>query len=259
MKAIWTIAIREWRAMFLSPLAWTLLAVLFAICAYMFGSLVQQYLLRQLQYQAYGQAAMGGGMPVSEWTVVPLLGNTAVLLLLIVPLMSMRLIADEKRRGTWPALATSPLAPMQIILGKYLGLLLFLGATILLIAVLPASLFLYGQPDPGQFFSGLIGLFLLAATFGAIGVGASSATDNPVVAAVITFGALLLLWIAGWLGDSGAEGIGRLLGYASLIDHYEKFLQGVVSTADLAYFVIVSIAGLAFARQRLLAQRVEGF
>ncbi|MBF0152157.1 MAG: ABC transporter permease subunit [Magnetococcales bacterium] len=258
MKAIWTIALREWRSMFLSPLAWTLLAVLFAICAYMFGSLVQQYLLRQLQYQAYGQG-MGGGLPLSEWTIVPLLGNTAVLLLLIIPLISMRLIADEKRRGTWPALAASPLSPMQIVLGKYLGLLLFLGVTVLLIGLLPASLFLYGHPDPGQLLSGMLGLFLMAATFGAVGVAASSATDNPVVAAVLTFGVLLLLWIAGWLGDSGAEGTGRLLGYASLIDHYEKFLQGIVSTADLSYFIIVSVAGLVFARQRLLAQRVEGF
>ncbi|MBF0322125.1 MAG: ABC transporter permease subunit, partial [Magnetococcales bacterium] len=202
---------------------------------------------------------MGGGLPLTEWTVTPLLGNTAVLLLLIIPLISMRLIADEKRRGTWPALASSPLSPLQIVLGKYLGLLLFLGVTVLLIGLLPAMLFLYGHPDPGQFFSGMIGLFLLAATFGAIGVAASSATDNPVVAAVLTFGALLLLWIVGWLGDSGAEGAGRILGYASLIDHYEKLLQGIVSTADLAYFIIVSVAGLTFARQRLLAQRVEGF
>ncbi|MBF0135102.1 MAG: ABC transporter permease [Magnetococcus sp. DMHC-1] len=259
MKAIWTIAVREWRAMFLSPLAWTLLAVLFAICAYMFGTLVQQYLLRQLQFQAYGQGMGGGGLPLAEFTVTPLLGNASVLLLLIIPLISMRLIADEKRRGTWPALATSPLSPMQIVLGKYLGLLLFLGVTVLLIGLLPATLFIYGHPDPGQFFAAMLGLFMVTATFGAIGVGASSATDNPVVAAVLTFGALLFLWIVGWLSDPGAGGTISILGYASLIDHYEKFLQGIVSTADLAYFVIVSIAGLTFARQRLMAQRVEGF
>ncbi|MBF0626386.1 MAG: ABC transporter permease [Magnetococcales bacterium] len=256
MKAIWILAVREWRSLFLSPLAWSLLAVLFCICAYMFNSGVAHYQINQMQFQAYGRG--GTGPSLTDWTVTPLLGNAAILLLLILPLITMRLIADEKRRRTWPALAASPISPTGIVLGKYLGLLLFLVVTVALLGLMPATLFLYGNPDPGQVLAGLLGLFLVAATFGAVGLAASSATENPIVAAVATFGILLLLWIVAWMGESSGTGMDRILAYASLINHYEKFLHGIVSTADLAYFILVSAGGLIFARQRLLAERLEG-
>lgn len=255
MRSILIIALREFKGMFLSPLAWTLQAVLFAITAYMFSASVLNYQIKQMQFQAYGGAQK---LSLTDWTVAPTFGNAAVLLLLIMPLVTMRLFAEEKRRGTWAAIACSPLSPMQIILGKYLGLIYFLGLTVALLAIPPMLLFLFGHPDLGQVLSGLLGLFLVASAFGAVGLAASSATENPMVAALLAFGLLLLLWIASWMGESGGGVVESTLAYLSLINHYENFLKGVVSSADLAYFLLLSAGGLLFARQRLLADQISG-
>ncbi|MEO5379129.1 MAG: hypothetical protein H7832_15315 [Magnetococcus sp. DMHC-6] len=258
MRALCTIAYREWRSMFLSPLAWTLLAVLFAIAAYMFNAAVINYQLRLMQFQSYGGMGGGGEISLTEWTVAPMLGNAAVLMLLLMPLLTMRLIAEEKRQDTWPALASSPLSPMTIIGGKYLGLLLFLLVTVAMLGIMPLTLYFFGSPDTGQIVAGLLGLFLVTAAFGAIGLAASSATDSPIVAAFITFGVLLSLWIVAWMGDSAGSEVGKILTWVSLLNHYENFLTGVISSADLAYFLLLSSFGLVFARQRMVAERIRG-
>lgn len=255
MRAILVIARREYRSMFLSPLAWTLMAVLFAIVGYMFTAAVLSYQKAQMQYQMFGG---GDKLPLTDYTVSPMLGNAAVLLLLIMPLLTMRLIAEEKRRETWAALASSPLAPMEIILGKYVGLLWFLGTIVTLLAVPPLTLYGFGDPDGGQILAGLLGLFLVAAAFGAVGLAASSATENPMVAALGAFGVLLFLWIASWMGEAGGGVLEQSLAYLSLLDHYQNFLQGIVNSSDLFYFVLLSAAGLLFARQRLMAERIQG-
>lgn len=255
MRAIITIAWREMRGMFHSPLAWTLLAVLFAICAYMFNAALLNYQIQMMEYQAYG---MHSSLPLTERTIAPMLGNAAVLLLLLIPLLSMRLIAEEKRQGTWPALACSPLSPMVIILGKYLGLLFFLAITVSLLGMIPLTLYAYGNPDTGQLLAGLLGLFLTAAAFGAVGLAASSATDNPNVAAVASFGVLLMLWISSWMGSASGGMVDKTLAYLSLMNHYQNFLTGMISSSDLLYFLLLSTAGLLFARQRILAERIQG-
>ncbi|MBF0188174.1 MAG: ABC transporter permease subunit [Magnetococcales bacterium] len=254
MRALMAIAKREWRSMFISPLAWALLAVLMAINAFMFNAALQNYVMQQVQFQAY--RGMDGGQSITQWIVAPTFGNAAVLLLLLMPLITMRLLADEKRRNTWEALASSPVTPMQIVLGKYLGLLFFIATTLLLLALLPLSLYFYGSPDTGQVLSGLLGLFLVSAAFGAVGLATSSATKNPMVAAVTGFGVLLLLWIISWMGKAGGEGIEPVLNYLSIMQHYERFLMGVITSADLVYFLLVIAGGLLFARQRLLADRI---
>lgn len=255
MRAIFTIALREWRAMFLSPLAWTLLAVLSALLSYMFTAAIVNYQVKQMQYQSFG---MMKDFSLTDWTIAPVFGNAAVLLLLILPLVTMRLVADEKRRNTWAALASSPLSPMHIILGKYFGLLLFLLVTVALVGLPAAVLFAFGSPDLGQVLSGLFGLFLVAAAFGAVGLAASAATENPIVAALLSFGVLLMLWIASWMGEGSGGGMSQVLTYISLLNHFDNFLKGVVTSEDLAYFLILISLGLLFARQRLVAERIQG-
>ncbi|MEO5365405.1 MAG: ABC transporter permease [Magnetococcus sp. WYHC-3] len=253
MNAILRLARREVQALFLSPLAWTLLAVLFALCAYMFGAAVELYLARQMQFRAMG----GGDLPLTAMTVAPLYGNAAVLMLLILPLFTMRLIAEEKRRDTWPALLSSPLSSTQIILGKYLGLLAFLAATLALLGLLPLTLTAFGNPDMGMVLGGLLGLFLLCAAFGAVGLATSSIGDNPIVSALLGFGALLALWILAWAGQMG-DAPDSLLEQLSLMTHFEPFLRGLVRSGDLYYFLALSTLGLLFARHRLEADRIRG-
>ncbi|MBF0311027.1 MAG: ABC transporter permease [Magnetococcales bacterium] len=251
-RPIGILARREWFALFRSPLAWTLLGVTSAMAGFMFYSALSLFQAQKMQFQMYGSNA---NLSLTQLTVGPTFGNVAIILMLLIPLLTMRLVAEEKRRNTWEALVSSPLSPLQIVLGKYLGFLLFLAVLVGLLSLMPLTLFLYGNPDKGQVFTTLLGLFLLAGSFGAVGLAASCATENPVVAAILSFGTLLLLWILGWSGDSTP--VGTLFNYLCVVPHFESFLKGVISSADLAYFLLLSSAGLLVARQRLLAQRYQ--
>ncbi|MBF0283038.1 MAG: ABC transporter permease [Magnetococcales bacterium] len=257
MNAIGTIAFREWRTLFLSPLAWVLLAAMGGINAYVHQVLLNEFLENSMRMGMFG----GAGVPplsISADIIAPALGNSAVILLMLVPLMAMRLIADEKRRESWPALASSPVTPMQIILGKYFGLMLFLLVVIGMVALPPLTLFLFGKPDVGRVAAAFLGLILMTSAFGAVGLAASSMTKNPFVAAVAGFGALLMLWIAAWMGDPSGGLLERAVSYISFVTHFENFLKGVISTGDLAYYLFITALALLFARQRLMAERLSG-
>jgi len=247
---ILTLARHELRRLFLSPLAWTILAVVQTILAWMFLSNVDYY--QRAQSQLLG---MEGEHGVTEAVVVPLLGNAAIVLLLIVPLISMRLITEERRNKTLALLFSAPLSMTEIVLGKYLGLVSFLGLQILLIALMPLSLLLGGGLDFGLFASGLLGLSLLLAGFAAVGLFMSTLTQHQTVAAVGTFGALLLFWILDWTGAGQSGGV---LASLSLLNHYEPFLKGVFDTRDAVFHLLFIATFLTLSVRRLDMDRLGG-
>lgn len=246
-----TIATREFRSLFLSPLAWVLLAVVQFILGYLFLSQVETYtqLLPRL-------GALEGAPGVTDLIVAPLLGNAGTVLLLVMPLVTMRLMAEERRSRTLPLLFSAPLSMSEIILGKYLGLVLFLLTLVGLIALMPLSLLLGGSLDPGKLGAGLLGLALLLATFAAVGLFMSTLTTQPVVAAVATFGTLLGLWLVDWAARSGGAP-DALLSYLSLPDHYQPLLRGLVRSQDLVYFALLIASFLILSIRRLDAERVQ--
>lgn len=244
---ILAIAGRELRSLFLSPLAWTLLAVVQLILGYMFTTQVDFFL--QLQPRL---AVTPDAPGVTEIVVGPLFGNAALVLLLILPLLTMRLVADELRNRTLSLLLSAPVSMTQIVLGKYLGTLGFIAILIVLIASMPLSLLSGGTLDAGLLLAGLLGLFLLLAAFAAVGLFMSALTTQPAVAAIATFGALLMLWIVDWSG--GESGV---LASLSMVRHYEPLLRGIVSTRDLAYYLIVIVTFLALTVRRLDAYRLQ--
>ena len=251
---IFTIALRELRTLFLSPLAWSILAVVQLILAFLFLARVEMYQLYQPQLLALDNAP-----GVTEIVLPDLLGNAAIVLLLVVPLLTMRLIAEERRNRTLALLFSAPVSMTEIALGKYLGVLLFLLIVLALIAFMPLSLLLGGGLDPGLLFSGFLGLALLLAGFAAVGLFMSTLTQHPTVAAILTFGALLLFWILDWSGK-GAEGAasGNLFAYLSLFNHYKPFLDGLFSSADAAYFALLIATFLVLSIRRLDADRLGG-
>ncbi len=244
------LARHELRRLFLSPLAWTILAVVQLILAWMFLSNVEYYQLMQSQ-----MLGMEGEHGVTEAVVAPLLGNAAVVLLLIVPLISMRLITEERRNKTLALLFSAPLSMTEIVLGKYLGLVFFLGLQILLIALMPLSLLLGGGLDFGLFAAGLLGLGLLLAGFAAVGLFMSTLTQHQTVAAVGTFGVLLLFWILDWAGAGQGGGV---LAYLSLLNHYEPFLKGVFDTRDAVFHLLFIVTFLTLSVRRLDMDRLGG-
>lgn len=246
---VMAIAGRELRALFLSPLAWTLLAVIQLILGYMFTSQIDLFL--QLQPRLAGIPDAPG---ITEIIVAPLLGNAALVLLLVVPLLTMRLLADEVRNRTLPLLFSAPVSMAEIVLGKYLGALGFVAVLIGLIALMPLALLTGGTLDGGTLCAGLLGLFLLLAAFSAIGLFMSALTGQPAVAAIATFGALLMLWIIDWSGDGSGSGA---LAWLSMVRHYEPLLRGAFSSADLVYYLIVIGTFLALSVRRLDSYRLQ--
>ncbi|WP_260295151.1 ABC transporter permease subunit [Sedimenticola hydrogenitrophicus] len=244
------VAGRELRALFLSPLAWSLLGVAMVILAWLF--LVQIESFMQLQPQLVAGASELG---VTDLVVAPLFDSGAMVLLLLTPLLTMRLLSEEQRSGTIRLLFSAPISTAQIVLGKYLAMLGVFGLLLLLIALLPLSLLLGGTPDLGRLAATLLGMGLLLACYSAIGLFLSSLTEQPAVAAISSYGLLLFLWIVNLSGSDDRSG---LFEWLSLTSHYRPFLDGVVRSGDLAYFLLLIIASLLMAIHHLESRRRGG-
>jgi ABC-2 type transport system permease protein len=246
---ILTIARRELRSLFLSPLAWTMLAVVSAILAYMFFTQIELFMQLQPRLSAMPEAP-----GITEVIVAPLFGNAAIVLLLIVPLLTMRLLSDERRNQTLSLLLSAPLSMSDIVLGKFVGIVAFLVLLLLLIVLMPLSLLMGGTLDFGVLASCALGLLLLLSAFAALGLYMSSLTAQPTIAAVGSFGALLLLWIINWSGDADGAGV---LSYMSLVSHYQALLKGVFNSADIVYYLLFSATFLILGIRRLDAERLQ--
>lgn len=226
------IAGRELRTLFLSPLAWSILGVIQVILGYMF--------LSQLEYYSMMQARIAGmedAPGVTDMLVAPLFGNAGIILMLVTPMLTMRLISEERRNKTLSFLFTAPISMTEIVLGKFLGVFGFLLIMVGMIVLMPLSLLAGGGLDMGKLAACTLALILLLGGFASLGLYMSALTSHPTVAAVTTFGALLLLWIVDWLG-SAAGSAGSVMEYLSMLRHYESLLKGLVSTTDLAYFLL---------------------
>jgi ABC-2 type transport system permease protein len=246
-----TIAGRELRSLFLSPLAWAILATVQFIIAYLFLSQVDAYLMVQPRL-----AAVEGAPGVTDLVIAPMLGNAAIILLLITPMITMRVLSEERRNRTISLLFSAPVSMTEIILGKYLGVLGFFLILLAMIALMPLSLLAGTELDLGKLATGLLGLTLLLAAFSAIGLFMSALTDQPTIAAISTFGLLLLLWIIDWAGNSEARASG-LFAYLSMLRHYETLLKGLLNSTDIIYYLLVTILFLGLSIRRLDADRLQ--
>jgi len=248
---IFTIAGRELRSLFLSPLAWSILAVTLFILAYLFLTQIDTYLNLQPRL-----AALEGAPGVADIVVAPLLADAAVVLLLITPLITMRVLSEERRNRTLSLLFSAPVSMTEIVIGKYLGVLAFFLILLGLLALMPLSLLVGTELDTGKLAAGMLGLMLVVAAFSAIGLYMSSLTEQPTVAAVTTFGLLLLLWIVDLAGDSGIRG-GSTLAQLSMQRHFEPLLKGLFNSADVAYYLLVIIFFTGFTIRRMDAIRLQ--
>ncbi|HWS02030.1 MAG TPA: ABC transporter permease subunit [Gammaproteobacteria bacterium] len=244
------IAARELKGLFLSPMAWSILAVVEFILAYLFLAQIDTY----MQY-APQLAGMQDAPGVTDVVVAPLFGNAAVVLLLVAPLITMRVLSEEKRNRTLTLLMSAPVSMSEIVLGKYLGVMGFFAVLLGLLALMPLSLFAGTSLDVGKLLSGLLGLSLLVGAFAAAGLYMSSLTEQPTIAAVSSFGLLLLLWIINWAGSSG-EQVSGVLSYLSLVQHYDSLLKGLFNSADVAYYLLFILTFLVLSIQRLDANRL---
>lgn len=245
------IALKELKSLFLSPLAWTILAILQAILAWIFFVQIDTFLTIQPQL-----ATLPNPPGVTDLVVAPVLANASVLLLMICPLLTMRLLSEERRSGSLQLLLSSPVSMTQIALGKYLGIMLFLLVLLAQIGFMMVSLYLGTTLDAGKLAAGMLGSALLLAAFAAAGLYLSSLTKNPLVAAVSTFGLLLMLWIIDAAsGSSGARS--EIFSYLSLLRHQTPLLRGTVDSRDVIYYLLFITTFLVLTIRHLDAQRLQ--
>jgi len=245
MKNIWTIARKELNSYFRSPIAYIVLAVFAVIFGFFYYSILAVFLRQTFMMAQYAQQ-YGQSPPVNvnEMVIRPLLMNVSVVCLFLVPMITMRLVAEEKKTGTIELLMTSPVTDLQLIFGKFLGAFLLyaslLGLTILYIGIL----FRYGNPDWKPLVAGYLGQLLLGGTFVSFGLLLSTFTRNQLVAGSLTFALFLILWVVDWVGEYSGSQVGEIARYLSLTTHIENFSKGVIDLKDTVYYLSAIGLGL---------------
>jgi len=246
---IFIIAHKELKTLFASPLAWTLLALMQLVLAWIFLGRLDAFIEMQPQLV---QIANPPG--VTEFIAAPLFATAAVVLLIATPLLTMRLIAEERRNHTMIFLISAPISMTDIVLGKFLGLMIFFSAVITLVVALSISLLTGSTLDFGLLLSNVAGLFLIAACFASLGLYMSCLTAQPAIAAAGALGALLGLWAI----DITTNNIDSIMQDFSLFKHYESFNRGIIDTYDLVYFVLFTLTFLVLSIRRLDGERLRG-
>jgi ABC-2 type transport system permease protein len=253
MKNIWSITKKELRAYFTSPIAYAVITVFLVLVGFFFYSLIWWFNSQSMQMAQnpyYYQQ-----ININQMVYSPLFHNISIILLLMLPLLTMRLFSEEKKIGTDELLYTSPVSVNQIILGKYLSSLIVLAVMLALTMVLSLFPFIYGNPEVAPFLNGYLGLFLMGAAFIAVGLFFSSLTENQIVSAILTFGALLLFWVLSWASYSAGGMWKGVLNYLSFFEHFDDMTKGILDTTDVVYYLSFAFFGLFLTHSMIQSRR----
>ncbi len=230
---------RELRYFFQSLTAYVVISIFLVISGYFFFSIFRYYNLLSLQSIQSGFA--NGGLNLIDGVMRPMLGNISIIILLLLPLLTMRLMAEEKKQGTFELLSTYPVSDAATVWGKFLATMtvyaLMIGCTLLY----PGMLFYYADPEIVPIVTGYLGLLLMGAAFIAMGTFFSSLTDNQIIAGVATFGASLFFLVIGWAAPFVGPRFAAVLAQISILYHFESFSKGVIETSDLTYYLLLTI------------------
>lgn len=241
MRNVWTIYRKELNSYFVSPIAYILLLMFALVFGFFFWNALGMFVYYGIESQMRGQMYP---MNVNEQVIRPLLSNISVVGLFFIPMITMRVFAEEKRNGTIELLATSPVRDVEVIVGKWLAAVTLYASMLLCTAVNFSFLFRYGNPDWKPLAIGYLGLLLQAGALLAVGTFISSLTRNQIIAGAVTFGVCLLLWVLEWVSGYETAMWARVLAYMSVITHYESFGKGVLATKDAIYYVTLIFLGL---------------
>jgi ABC-2 type transport system permease protein len=241
---------RELKSVFYSPVAWLVLFAYYLLGGYFWAASVTAYANYSMMMAGRG----GGDMKLVDYLLAPFAGNVTVTFIFLLPLVSMRLLSEEKKSGTIELLFTLPFSDLDIVLGKW-----FAGLSLLAAMLLPTLLFPLMIADKTVMawpvvFSGMLGLFLVGACFLAVGLFASSLTENQVIAAALGFGSILFLFILGWMGSQTSGWFKDLLDQVAIMNHFQDLSKGVVGLKDITYFTLFTFLML-FGTLRVLESK----
>ena len=248
--AIWQ---REMKAYFVSPIAYVVLTVFLFLSGFFFYGILTAVVQNTMMQAQMGQ----GAQPIDVPGIVSrsFFGTMSVVLLFMIPMLTMGLFAEEKKRGTIELLLTTPVGNFQAMMGKYLASLSFLLVMFLASGITISALFVYGQPEWKPILGSYLGLILYGAALLAIGLFISTLTENQIVAVVITFGVILVLWLIESMAV-GAQGAARdVLSYLSVISHLDDFIKGVIDTSHVIFYLTFAFVGLFLTYRSLESMR----
>jgi ABC-2 type transport system permease protein len=252
MRNVWIIFRKEVRSYFASPIAYLLLTMFALIFGFFFWNALGFFVVLGMESQVRGQSFP---MNINEQVIRPLLSNVSVIGLFFIPMISMRLFAEEKRSGTIELLSTSPVRDVEIIIGKWLAALSLYSCILVFTALSFTFLFRYGNPDWKPLALGYLGLLLQAGGLLAIGALISTMTKNQIIAGAATFGVCLLLWVLGWVGEYETATWARVLSYIAVPSHFDSFAKGVLDTKDAIYYATLIFLGLFLTNRSMEAMR----
>ena len=241
MRNTWIIFKKEIHSYFVSPVAYLLLTMFALIFGFFFWNALGYFVYMGLESQMQGQSFP---MNVNEQVIRPLLSNVSVIGLFFIPMITMRLFAEEKRTGTIELLATSPIRDIEVILGKWFAALVLYACMLFFTAINFSFLFRYGNPDWKPLAVGYLGLLLQAGGLLAIGTFISTLTKNQIIAGAATFGVCLLLWVLEWVSGYETAMWAKVLAYFSVITHFESFAKGVLDLKDAIFYLSTIFVGL---------------
>ena len=234
MRNITTIALREFKSYLASPMAYVVTGIFLVLTGFLFS----------ISSATYFETSIRG-----------FLGTGSLLLLLLASVLTMRLLAEERKMGTLELLLTAPVRGSEVIVGKFLGSLGILTAMLALTFYYPIILMWFGDPDWGPIATGYLGLFLLGSASLAVGLFASSLTSNQIVAAVVAGGILFALWFLGMAADLLPEALGEVIGYFSLSHYFPDLMRGVIDTRGIIYYLSITVLFLFLAIRSLESSR----
>jgi ABC-2 type transport system permease protein len=256
MRNILAIAGKEVRSYFASPIAYVIIGLFALIFGIFYMAAVTWFAEQSLGMNQFGP--MPRAVNINQDLVRPLLLNATVVMLFLLPMLTMRTYAEEKRSGTIELLLTSPVTDLEIITGKFLGALAVFAMMLLVTLLYVGMLAAYSDPEWKPIAAGYLGLFLLGGGFISYGLFVSSLTKNQIVAAVGTFSLVLILWIIDWLADQAGPTTRAVVSYLSITQHFEDFAKGVVDTKHVVFYLTFIIFGLFLTAKSVDTERWRG-
>jgi gliding motility-associated transport system permease protein len=256
MRNIAAIAQKELKSYFASPIAYIVLGFWAFMYGWFFVTMLNFFVRQSMQMSQFMQGP--SAVNVNQQLIRPVLQNVTILLLFLMPMVTMRTYAEEKRSGTIELLLTSPLTDFQIIMGKFLGALALWAVMLAVSLIHIGLLFVYGRPEWKPIVTAYVGLLLMGGAFISLGLFISSLTKNQIVAGVVTFMVFLLLWVLNWIGSFSGPTIDKLTEYLSIINHYDDFGKGVLDTTHIIYYLSFITFGLFLTAKSVDTERWRG-
>jgi ABC-2 type transport system permease protein len=256
MTGFYPVLRKEMANFFLSPIAYVVLAIFLLLYGIFFSAHI--LFLNMQSLRASGHPMMVQGLNVTDMVIRPVAQNIGVVLLLVMPLITMRLFSEEKKSGTIELLLTYPISDLGVLMGKYAAAMLLL--VIMFGSTAPMVLITYGlgAPDSGVVLGTYLGLLLMGGAFIAMGMFISSLTENQIVSAAATFGLALLSWLVSWFSNFASEPVATVIRQTSILEHVDALNKGIISLSDLTFFILFAVFFLFMTARSLETHRWRG-